>query len=161
MIDLSYVLYTKYSGVCSVNSTSTVRGLPANIEIKGYLLSMLNFEIFKGGPEKEGKVSTKKPKAGYSPASTALLLATAVLTSAGRAIIMISNAAFPVFRIMRWSTEYSVLTVYGVWSTTMKCRYPEILFDEQEITFEDQLSSSTTSWYSVHITPYNYGVCTT
>lgn len=26
---------------------------------------MLNFEIFKGGPEEEGKVSTKKPKAGY------------------------------------------------------------------------------------------------
>ena len=85
---------------------------PANIEIKGYLLSMPNFEIFKGGPEEEGKVSTKKPKAGYSPASTALLLATAVLTSAGRAIIMISNAAFPVFRTpyteyMR--TEYRVL----------------------------------------------------
>jgi len=38
---------------------------PANIEIKGYLLSMPNFEIFKGGPEEEGKVSTKKPKAGY------------------------------------------------------------------------------------------------
>lgn len=91
----------------------------------------------------------------YSPASTALLLATAVLTSAGRAIMMINNAAFPVFRIGVHALEYRVLCA-KVWSTTMKCRYPEISFDEQEITFEDQLSSSSTSWYSYGVHMYHY-----